>query len=677
MPTPALRTAWNRTRVCACSLLLGVGIWTFAISGPATGATSAVVVDMTVPSATNITTTGCDPDSPGSTALGTVLPGSIGLSSADCDIVFGSSNDTASLRVGQSDVRGVAMFQRSSGVADGTFDGDASMPGYPGNGSVTSDWGNGVAEWFGSVEQPDGKLVAAGSCEVGTNPYFCVARYLPNGTLDPTFDGDASMSNYPGNGIVAFSMTGASRGYGGVLLRPDGSILVGGKHYVSPAVGDEFALVQLRGSDGAFDTGFDGDPTMPGYPGNGKVSTPFGASNDVGRAMVLQPDGKVVLAGVVGSPEAIALVRYDTDGTLDTTFDGDPSMTGYPGNGKVTTPVSGGSYTRAMALYPDGRLVVAGARLTAPFDAVIARYGSTGMLDATFDGPLTMPGYPGNGIVTIDVPGASTVARAVAVQRDGSVLWAGGATVGSDEDFVVGRLAVDGSRDASYDGDASTVTFPANGTVRINRTLGDRALGVVIDADEYATVVGRTTTSGTTDTAVLRLDRSGALDTAFDGDPSAPGYPGNGVVVRDVAPGVSDHLNATRLASDGKTIHVGSAGPSLLTTASTGTAVADYALNTSDWDTPGTNAFGACLRGVNASATAMWSATGSCTSADTDPWQAVPALTSAPGALVARTSASTVANARVSLRFGLRTAANQPPGRYVSPVVFEVVAPMT
>ncbi len=97
-------------RIC---IVMWLGLITVAAagwSGPgADAATSSTVVGATVPSATNITSTGCAPNTVGVTDLGAVLPGSAVVSSADCVVSFGSSNDTANLRVAQGDRGGWAM----------------------------------------------------------------------------------------------------------------------------------------------------------------------------------------------------------------------------------------------------------------------------------------------------------------------------------------------------------------------------------------------------------------------------------------------------------------------------------------------------------------------------------------------------------------------------------------
>lgn len=180
----------------------------------------------------------------------------------------------------------------------------------------------------------------------------------------------------------------------------------------------------------------------------GRVITDF-AANDLGRAIALQPDGRIVVAGSSGpliddnenlrSGAKFAVARYLPDGTLDTTFGGD---------GRVTTAfeqVASGNQgpAQAVALQPDGRIVAAGyIPSSSGVDFALARYLPDGALDASFGG---------DGKVTTDIsallglPAANARASAVVLQPDGRIVAIGG-------NFFVRYLA-DGSLDASF-GDA-------------------------------------------------------------------------------------------------------------------------------------------------------------------------------------------------------------------------------
>jgi uncharacterized delta-60 repeat protein len=133
---------------------------------------------------------------------------------------------------------------------------------------------------------------------------------------------------------------------------------------------DDFALVRYK-QDGTLDQSFGT---------GGEVTTPIGSGNDDANALVIQKDGKIVVAGTSfnGADDDFALARYNSDGSPDTTFDGD---------GKVTTPIgSGDDRAYALDLQGDGKLVVAGYSRGTHDDFALARYNPDGSLDPTFDG---------------------------------------------------------------------------------------------------------------------------------------------------------------------------------------------------------------------------------------------------------------------------------------------------
>jgi uncharacterized delta-60 repeat protein len=122
----------------------------------------------------------------------------------------------------------------------------------------------------------------------------------------------------------------------------DGKLVVAGSSYNGSSY--DVALVRYN-ADGSLDTGFDGD---------GKVTTAIGAANDYGYSVIQQADGKLVVAGTSynGSSYDFALVRYNADGSLDASFDGD---------GIVTTAIGAANdYAQSVIQQADGKLVVAG-----------------------------------------------------------------------------------------------------------------------------------------------------------------------------------------------------------------------------------------------------------------------------------------------------------------------------
>jgi uncharacterized delta-60 repeat protein len=238
--------------------------------------------------------------------------------------------------------------------ADGSLD-----PSFGAAGKVTTPIGQSGDIAFAGALQPDGKIVVAGKTDGGGSSDFGIARYNANGGLDTAF-GDA--------GKVRLAISSGFDAAKGLALQVDGKVVVAGRGSVN-GVDEDFTLVRLR-VDGSLDTGF-------GL--NGVVSTPIGSSHDIASAVALQPDGKIVVAGTshIGNRAQFALARYNADGSLDSSFGA---------GGKVTTPVGGNSDSaNALVLQPDGKLVVAGTSFNgANTDFALARFAAAGTLDPSF-----------------------------------------------------------------------------------------------------------------------------------------------------------------------------------------------------------------------------------------------------------------------------------------------------
>ncbi len=236
------------------------------------------------------------------------------------------------------------------------------------------------------------------------------------------------------------------------------------------------------------------DPT---FGTGGKVTTDFSGGQDVARAVVLQTDGKIVVAG--RSSGDFALARYNTNGSLDTTFGS---------AGKVTTDFAGDQDgALAIALQPDEKIVVVGGAFSGLHtDFAVARYNVNGTLDATF----------GNGgKVTTDFSGSDDVAFGVAIQSDGKIVVAGGASAvvagAVNTDFGLARYNADGTLDTGF-GNGGKVTTDFSGSF-------DQAHALAIQLDGKIVLAGRsrtqTSTGSNDDFALARYNTNGSLDTSF------------------------------------------------------------------------------------------------------------------------------------------------------------------
>jgi uncharacterized delta-60 repeat protein len=191
-----------------------------------------------------------------------------------------------------------------------------------------------------------GRLVVAAS---GGGGRFLVARYTTAGMLDTTFDADGIATAAIGHLADAYALG----------IQADGKLVVAGRS--TPTHGGYFDIAVARfNADGTLDTAFGT---------GGATTTSFSTFDDEARALVIQGNGKIVVAAsAIGDPSAdFVMARFDTNGTLDATFDGD---------GKVTTFIrEGGDRAYALAIDAEGRLVAAGYSAEfASWDIALARY---------------------------------------------------------------------------------------------------------------------------------------------------------------------------------------------------------------------------------------------------------------------------------------------------------------
>jgi uncharacterized delta-60 repeat protein len=291
--------------------------------------------------------------------------------------------------------------------------------------------------------QPDGKFVVAGTVDFnptvpGSGLDFALARYNANGSLDGSFGT---------GGKVVFDFFGSFDQANAAVLQPDGKIIVvGGASYDSFNRDIGFALARFN-SDGSIDLGFGS---------GGKQITDFFGAGALANGIVLQPDGKFVVAGTASDsatrPVAtdFALARYNSDGSLDTSF-GNGGQTAIPFSDSATEQAN------ALALAPDGKIIVAGAAFrtfSTPPDFAIARYNSDGSIDS---------GFGSAGTLTTDLAGGTDIAQAVAIQSDGNIVAAGRA-FRSNFDLTLARYL----NDVAPTTDATPPTTPTNLTATFN-----------------------------------------------------------------------------------------------------------------------------------------------------------------------------------------------------------------
>ncbi|MGB8367535.1 MAG: hypothetical protein WCD44_04210 [Candidatus Babeliales bacterium] len=278
-------------------------------------------------------------------------------------------------------------------------------------------------------------------------------------------------------------------------------------------------------TDGSLDVTFNLTGSLPGT-----VTTDFGSDSRV-NGVAIQKNGKIVTAGTanVSGTLDFALARYNIDGSLDVTF----NLTGsLPGT--VTTNFGGPDAAKAVAIQKDGKIVVVGRSDT---DFALARYNIDGSLDVTFNPTGVLPGT-----VTTDFGGNTDVACGIAIQKDGKIVAVGSANVGGTLDFALARYNIDGSLDVTFN---PTGVLP--GTVTTDFGDFEFATGVVIQKDGKIVAVGLSNVNGEDDFALARYNTDGSLDSTF-------GI--GGLVVTDFS-GSDDGAEAVAIQKDGKIVAVG------------------------------------------------------------------------------------------------------------------------
>jgi uncharacterized delta-60 repeat protein len=373
------------------------------------------------------------------------------------DIALQADGKIVSAGTIQTELKGGHSFAVARFTADGKLDSS-----FNGTGWVTPKFNIGNQVLSAELIQPDGKIVVVGEA----SPYFGLARINLDGSMDTTFGG---------NGYVTTTFGGSEAVASSVAIQPDHKILVSGYTKGGPPETPiiDFALARFN-PNGSLDTSFDkdgkvttdfgGDDLYPTvlvqtdgkiilvgqatsstnpydyhiaaarYNPNGSLDSSFGSGGRIATILphtlqtiraVLQPDGKILVAGGNHFDNLIVLVRYNPDGSLDAGFNAD-----------VINAISFAS----VALQPDGKIVLTGTIYTPDnWDYWLRRLNSDGSLDTAF-------GVQGTVVIAFDAPD-SNGPGAVALQKDGKII-VGGITPSSgglrNNDICVVRVNKDG-----------------------------------------------------------------------------------------------------------------------------------------------------------------------------------------------------------------------------------------
>jgi uncharacterized delta-60 repeat protein len=375
---------------------------------------------------------------------------------------------------------------------------------------------------YAVVIQPDGKILTAGQGSLAPSGwvYFQVTRQNTDGTMDPSFGTNGIVSLHPSEIVT----DGASSPAFGMALQPDGKIVVVGRNqgfHNFAASTFSTAIIRLN-TNGSLDNSFAGD---------GKLNLQLSSSNSTEGAneVVLQPDGKIVIAGVstrnpIGNTMTIA--RINSDGTPDNSF----NITGVRHINFATASEGFG-----VKLQPDGKIVAAGRVTgTGSIDVAVVRLLNDGSYDNSFDG---------DGKASFDINGTDDFGYSLDLQADGKIVI-GGSTQGATTDMLFVRLNTDGSLDNS---------FNITGKKIIDLGFNEMGYRVIVQTDGKILLGGRQNTAlFQSYFFVTKLNNNGTEDQSFGTTGTAIHISGGSSWAQDIT-----------LQEDGKIVVAGYGGKPL------------------------------------------------------------------------------------------------------------------
>ena len=401
------------------------------------------------------------------------------LNAGTLDPTFGNGAGYVTSSLSPSDqVNAVAVQPNGQIVIAGSAEGyeTSLVARYNANGSLDTSFGTGgyattsfnkaaSTQYEAVAIQPNGEILTAGMANINGDAHFAVARYNTNGTLDTTFGT---------NGEVVTSLGGTNEWASSIAVQANGTILVSG-------------------------TNTSGDAALVCYNANGSLDTTFGNGGILvtnirtyGNSLVIQPDGQIVLAGVMLDPTSgktgLGVALFNANGTIDSSFGNDGEA--------VTNVGSEGASFGGVVLQADSKIVVSGNALGGTASLSLVRYNADGTLDTTF-------GTSGNGIVAIPTPAGflytDGLHSGVEIQSNGQIIATAELETSSSEDSGAARVNADGTLDTSY-GNGGWAAVPIG--------YGDEPDASALQPDGRLLLAGfewPTSSDSTTDVALIRL----------------------------------------------------------------------------------------------------------------------------------------------------------------------------
>lgn len=329
--------------------------------------------------------------------------------------------------------------------------------------------------------QNDGKLILVGEYTGGLLGDFAVARYLSDGSLDPSFSSDGKVSTDVNSNL--------DRAFG-VAIQSDGKILVTGLaiHQLSQSQDADYALVRYN-IDGSLDNTFGN---------NGIITTDFGDIAEIGMSIAIQANGRILVTGIT-SNGFFTLLRYNSNGTLDLAF----------GESGIVVIGNAFSYGYKVLVQSNSKILVGGESGN---DFSIVRYNSNGTLDSQFGN---------NGMATTNIGLNSDKFGSMIIDNNDKIVLVGGSRNQNNSDYYnsIIRYNSNGIIDS---------TFGNNGIFTKDLTFrDDYAASILIQDDGNIVVSGlsKNINDSEYDFSIMRITTDGLIDSLF-------GI--NGVVITDL-----------------------------------------------------------------------------------------------------------------------------------------------
>jgi uncharacterized delta-60 repeat protein len=402
-------------------------------------------------------------------------------------------------------------YNSSDGFMAARFNNDGSLDTTFGNGGVvlTPLSGSGYDKAYGLAIQSGARILLAGTSQLEPceSDFALVSYNWSDGSLNTNFNGTGILVTDVGNRQAEAKTT---------AVQSDGKMVAAGYFVTGCGNGNGVALCRFN-PDGTLD---------PGFGSGGKVTATIGPGSSEADAMIIQPDGKIVIAGNAedGNNYSSMVARFLANGALDNSFG--------TGGSVITLSGTNGSSANALALQPDGKILVGAQVSVNANDMAIIRYNPDGSLDTNWNG---------TGKVFTAIGSQRDQLSAVAVQTDGKVIGAGYSSFAGSDKFMMFRCNTNGTLDSTFGSFGRVVTQVGSAGV-------DLAYAMAFQPDRKIILAGLSF-AGTFPTyegyvAVVRYNPDGTLDAGF-------GSNGKTTIAIGFA---SDYAQAVAVQSDGKIV---------------------------------------------------------------------------------------------------------------------------